>query len=163
MNMMLMNAVFSAIVVCLEIRQLWLTGFSYFLSPYNYLDVGGNIAMIFIVFERYFMGIKMFDSKAHKIILVYAFIGVGLRAFTNLRVFTQYRVLIDVFVKIFEDIAAFTVILALLVYLMSVSNSVLMINEEDHKDDDVWKMLPTFLGMQYLIMFGENIESDVSP
>ena len=80
--LMLLNALISMVQIVIEIKQIKSDGWTYLSQVYNYLDLGGNIAVVLTGFNYVAYGSEFFMSENRKAILIFAIIGLGLRALT---------------------------------------------------------------------------------
>lgn len=96
-------------------------GLSYFKEAFNYLDISGNVFMIWSMFNLINDGENefYFNHKNNRI-LILGILLVGLRAYSNLRIFENYRVQIQLFKQIMVDIFWFMSILMMLILLMAI-------------------------------------------
>ena len=79
---MLFNALVSIVQIVIEIKQIKSDGWNYLSQVYNYLDLGGNIAVVLTGYNYFAYGSEFFKSETRKGILIFAIIGLGLRALT---------------------------------------------------------------------------------
>ena len=80
--LMLFNAIVSMVQIVIEVKQIKNDGWEYLSQVYNYLDLGGNIAIVLTAFNYAAYGDEFFKSESRKAILIFAIIGLGLRALT---------------------------------------------------------------------------------
>ena len=59
-----------------------------------------------------------------KLMMAMAFIFIGFRGLTNLRVIKNFRVLINLIIEVVYDMIPFTIILILVMFIMAIGNNV---------------------------------------
>ena len=80
MWLMLFNTLISSVQIAVEMKQIRIDGWNYLSHAYNYLDVGGNIAIMLTGFNYVAYTTEFYKSENRKAILIFGIIGLGLRA-----------------------------------------------------------------------------------
>lgn len=93
-----------------------------------------------------------------KDIIIVGLIGVGLRAYSQLRIFQAYRVLIELIKQTIFDITAFMSIIFFIIFLMAI---IMGLQMTIFDPSDIYKDFGKHYVLFYMFIFGENPYGDL--
>lgn len=131
----------ASIIIFIEMIQLTHDPWEYVTSPYNYLEILGNILVIVI------LSTTVFKHFTWVMILM-----VMLKAVLTLRISQAQRTLIQMIIECIIGMVPFLIIVAISVF------SFALVNYSLDKEEGIDEGLFENLGNQYRILFGENPE-----